>query len=248
MSQIRIGTSGWAYKHWREKFYESGVESAEYLRFYGREFDTAEINYSFYKLPTPQNYFDWAGEVDDDFIFAVKGSRYLTHMKKLKEPEQPWSLICDTAGCLGPKLGPILMQFPARWLKNIERLSEFLECVDNHPACAHAKTRIAFEFRDESWFCKEVYNLLEKYGAALCIADSLEFVRKDVITADFTYFRYHGRMPIYAASYSSQQLKIEARKMQKLADEGIDIFAYFNNDGNAHAIKNVRSIKQLLGI
>jgi uncharacterized protein YecE (DUF72 family) len=245
---LRIGTSGWAYKHWIGKFYPRDLKPEDYLSFYAREFDTAEINYSFYKLPTEENYINWSHEVGPNFTFAVKGSRYLTHMKKLKEPADPWRKICDTAGCLDEKLGPILMQFPERWKKNIERLEEFLavtraaDTADNKAQGA----RLAFEFRDESWFCKQVYALLEKFNAALCIADSLRFIRKDVLTADFTYLRYHGRTPIYAANYSTRELNAESKKIEKFLDRGIDVYAYFNNDGQAHAISNARQLKSML--
>ena len=248
MSDIRIGTSGWVYKHWRTKFYPDEIKPGQYLNFYAEEFDTAEINYSFYKLPSQENYLDWANQVGDDFVFAVKGSRYLTHMKKLKDPTDPWRRIYSTAGCLGNKLGPILMQFPARWLKNTERLEEFLQCTKDNKIPDETLVRLAFEFRDESWFCKEVYALLEKYDAALCIADSLKFIRKDVVTTDFTYIRYHGRTPIYAANYSTAELRNESKKIAKFAANGIDVYAYFNNDGQAHAIKNARKIKEMLSI
>jgi uncharacterized protein YecE (DUF72 family) len=245
---LRIGTSGWAYKHWLDRFYPDDLKPDDYLRYYAHEFNTAEINYSFYKLPSEENYHNWFQEVGPDFIFAVKGSRYLTHMKKLKDSADPWQKICDTAGCLDKKLGPILMQFPERWKKNTERLKEFLEITkaantgDNKAQGA----RIAFEFRDESWFCKEVYALLEKFDAALCIADSLKFIRKDVLTTDFTYIRYHGRTPIYAANYSISELKTESKKIQKFLGDGINVYAYFNNDGEAHAIENARQLKKML--
>lgn len=244
--KVRIGTSGWAYKHWLGKFYPDDMKADDYLSFYASEFETAEINYSFYKLPSAENYTNWARDVGDDFIFAVKGSRYLTHMKKLKDPADPWHKICATAGVLGHKLGPVLMQFPAHWSKNVDRLREFLECTKNNECEQDSNFRLAFEFRDPSWFCSEVYKILEAYDAALCIADSLDFVRKDVVTTDFIYIRYHGRKPIYAANYSNRELTTEAKKIRKFLESGSDVFAYFNNDGEAHAIKNARRLRELL--
>jgi uncharacterized protein YecE (DUF72 family) len=245
---LRIGTSGWAYKHWIGRFYPIDLKPDDYLSFYAQEFNTVEINYSFYKLPSEESYINWFQEVGSDFIFAVKGSRYLTHMKKLKDSRDPWQKICDTASCLDRKLGPILMQFPERWKKNTERLHEFLEitkAIDTTENKAGG-ARLAFEFRDESWFCKEVYDVLEKFGAALCIADSLKFIRKDVVTTDFTYIRYHGRTPIYAANYSKSELRAESKKIQKFLDNDIDVYAYFNNDGEAYAIENARQLKKML--
>ena len=246
MAQIRVGTSGWVYKHWCGTFYPENLKPTEFLSFYSKQFDTAEINYSFYKLPTPENYVGWAKAVGPEFVFAVKASRYLTHLKKLNEPKDSWSRILDTAGSLTSKLGPILLQFPARWSRNDERLREFLEMASARTSDNDYQLRLAFEFRDPTWFCNSVYKILEKYGAAVCIADSLKFTRKDVVTAAFTYMRYHGRTPIYAASYSSRELRAEAKKIRKFADSGIDVFAYFNNDGEAHAIANARTLKEML--
>jgi uncharacterized protein YecE (DUF72 family) len=247
MTIARIGTSGWAYKHWKDIFYPIELSADAELAFYSANFDTAEINYSFYKLPSVQSYENWRDETPDDFLFSVKASRYLTHMKKLIDPEEPWSRIQDTAGQLNEKLGPILFQFPERWKKNVARLQQFLEVASPSPSKAGShRYKLTFEFRDDSWFCSEVYKLLEKHNAALCIADSLKYSRKDIVTADFVYFRYHGREPIYAADYSASEIRAEAKIISKLLDQKLNVFAYFNNDGRGHAIKNAKHLRKLL--
>jgi uncharacterized protein YecE (DUF72 family) len=237
-----VGTSGWVYKSWKGRFYPTDLKSDNYLHFYADEFPTAEVNYSFYKLPSLETYEKWAVEVPSDFIFAVKASRYLTHMKKLKDPEEPWKLLTEHAAPLQKHLGPILLQFPEKWSVNLDRLKEFLAVINAEDA--HFKT--AFEFRHESWFVPEVMKLLEKYGSALCIADSSKFVRQDTITSDFTYVRYHGRGSLYASNYSIKQLEIEASKLDKYLRQGITVFAYFNNDAEAKAIKNAKTLTSLL--
>lgn len=240
--EIWIGTSGWVYPHWKRRFYPPEVPATQYLHYYASHFDTAEINNSFYRLPTQATYQKWAATVPDGFTFAVKGSRYLSHMKKLKDPEDPWSRIISTAGELKDRLGPILLQFPASWPKNMERLREFLELEQV------AGRRVVLEFRHQTWFSNDVYRLLEKHGVALCIADSTVFPRRDVITADFTYLRYHGRERLYAADYSDADLQVEARLIEKWRNQGIDVFAYFNNDGEARAVANAKTLKRFLSV
>lgn len=241
-AQIRIGTSGWSYKHWRGKFYPSDLPVKGWLDYYQKEFDTAEINNSFYRLPSEETYAQWAEQVDSNFLFAVKGSRFLTHMKKLKDAEEPWDNIVSHSDYLGERRGPVLLQFPERWNKNLLRLEEFFEITTQNTA-----VDIALEFRNESWFSSDVYRLLEKYDIALCIADSDKFRREDRLTSHFSYFRYHGRgAHIYADSYSGQQLKKEAKLISKFAKDGTSVFVYFNNDGNANAIKNAKTLRKLI--
>ncbi|HEY9732001.1 MAG TPA: DUF72 domain-containing protein [Drouetiella sp.] len=237
-----IGTSGWEYKHWSKRFYPTDIAPKEHLPFYARHFCTTEINNSFYKLPSVETYEKWASEVNPDFLFSVKASRYLTHMKKLKDADDPWHRIAGTSSALKDKLGPILLQFPANWKKNTERLSEFL----NIAFADKATPMLAFEFRDESWFEKDIIKLLEEFNCALCIVDSPDFVRKEIITASFTYIRYHGRQTLYASKYTSRQLHVEAAKISKWLEKTTTVFAYFNNDAQAFAVKNAQELNDLL--
>ncbi len=239
-----IGTSGWVYQHWRGLFYPEQLPAKDFLRFYSAEFRSAEINNSFYRLPTAQAYQHWAENTPDDFVFAVKASRFLTHMKKLKDPLEPWTNVLNRSAELGSRLGPILLQFPERWQKNLARLEEFFEMA----AAQTQRPRVAIEFRHASWFDQSTFKLLEKWGVALCIADSDRFIREDRLTADFTYYRYHGRGQLYATSYSKNFLEKEAATLSSLLKQNIDVYAYFNNDGNAHAIKNARTLEQAMEV
>lgn len=239
--KLLIGTSGWSYKHWRRKFYPENLPESEWLRYYCQTFSTAEINNSFYKLPSVETYENWKQQSASNFTFAVKGSRFLTHMKKLKDATEPWDNIVSHSAGLGSKRGPILLQFPEKWKKNLARLQEFFEITKENQ-----NVDIALEFRNETWFASDTFKLLEKYGVALCIADSQRFIRQDVITGPFTYFRYHGRgARIYAGSYSKEVLKKEAKKMTKLLSQKTSVYAYFNNDGNANAVRNAKTLEQL---
>lgn len=236
-----IGTSGWEYKHWQKRFYPSSIKQNQHLPFYSSKFSTAEINNSFYKLPSVETYTKWASEVPSGFVFAVKGSRYLTHMKKLKEPEDPWHRIEVTSSALKEHLGPILLQFPANWKKNVERLRNFLNV-----AFSNSNPRIAFEFRHESWYDKEITDLLEEFNCAMCVVDAPDFVKKEVITSDFMYIRYHGRESLYASKYTTRQLEKEAQKIQNWLEQNIEVYAYFNNDAQAYAVNNAEELTEFL--
>lgn len=242
MAEIYIGTSGWLYKSWQKRFYPASLPNHECLNFYAEEFATVEINSTFYHLANPNSYSNWRKQVPDDFIFSVKASRYLTHNKKLKDPNEPWRRMLSGAHRLKSKLGPILLQFPAHWKKNYDRLSEFLDSVTSKQVNTPA---LVFEFRNESWLCKEVLKLLEKYSAAWCIADSHSFPRLTVSTADFAYFRFHGRQKI-DPKYTRTQLKKEAAIMNQFKNDGIGVFAYFNNDAKGYAIENAQTLKSLV--
>lgn len=237
-----IGTSGWEYKHWEERFYPTDLKKDAHLSFYAEQFSTAEINNSFYKLPSIDTYSKWAEEVPPDFLFSVKASRYLTHMKKLKEPDDPWHRIMQTTAALETKLGPILLQFPANWKVNISRLEEFLNVV----YAAEHPPRLAFELRHESWYDKQVIKLLENFNCALCVVDAPDFVRNEYVTSDFMYIRYHGRKSLYASKYTTRQLQVEASKIARWLSQKMDVFAYFNNDAHAYAVANAKELENLL--
>jgi uncharacterized protein YecE (DUF72 family) len=243
MSRLWIGTSGWTYKSWRGTFYPPDVPSRRYLQFYAGEFPTTEVNCSFYHLPRHQTYANWAEQVPEDFIFSVKASRFITHIKRLLDVEAAWQTFLERALLLGPRLGPILFQFPESFPKAPERLAEFLEIVNKNGS---ARLRTVFEFRHESWFSEETYRLLKRHGAALCIADSGRYPRKDVLTADWVYIRYHGRSRLFASNYSKAVLADEAKKIKRHLRNGSEVFVYFNNDARGYAVKNARTLRGLL--
>jgi uncharacterized protein YecE (DUF72 family) len=242
MARILVGTSGWTYGSWRGTFYPEALPRRRYLEFYAREFPTTEVNYSFYHLPTPQTYANWAAQVPDGFLFALKASRLITHTKRLHEVEEAWRRFVQHAQALGPHLGPILLQLPPRFPKDAGRLADFLAMAQ----ATSPTPRLAFEFRHESWFADDLYQLLSRHGAALCIADAPAFPRRDVCTADFAYLRFHGRTELFASSYSEAELADEARLMRGFVRQGLDVYAYFNNDARGHAVHNARQLRALL--
>ena len=180
-----IGTSGWHYDHWKGPFYPKDLSATGFLEHYAGLFPTAEINNSFYRLPEEKTLAGWRETTPKGFVFSVKASRYLTHMKKLKDPDEPLERLLDRVSALGDKLGSILFQLPPRWKINSERLESFLDVLpENH--------RYAFEFRDASWFDDEVYGLLTEYGASFCVYDLDGQTSPKEVTADFVYVRLHG--------------------------------------------------------
>lgn len=237
---LLIGTSGWSYKDWRGRFYPPGTAVDDYLAFYSRTFSTVEINNSFYRLPPPESFKRWARATPEDFIFSVKASRYISHVKKLKGIEGPLKRFLSAASGLGRKLGPVLFQFPANWKANPARLSEMLDL-------APEGFRYVFEFRHPSWFQEDVYDLLAGHGAALCLAYSEKWPNADKITADFVFIRLHGQQPTYASKYSHEELKDLAAKIATYRRLNFDIFVYFNNDANAFAVQNALELRELTG-
>src|SRR5437762_3655428 len=198
-----IGTSGWNYRHWLGPFYPQRFPAAEMLKFYTQYFNTVELNNSFYHLPTVNAFKTWRATVPDNFRFAVKGSRFITHMKKLKAPKTSTRKFFTRVEKLEDKRGPILFQLPPHWRVNVQRLATFLERLP-------AGYRYAFEFREPSWFADEVYDLLRKHNVALCVFHMSGYEAPMVITANFVYVRFHGAQSTYGGSYSDSQLKMWA--------------------------------------
>lgn len=235
--EIRIGTSGWSYSHWRELFYPKGLRQKDWLEFYGRSFDTVEVNATFYRLPKLEQVENWAGITPAGFCFAVKGSRFLTHIKRLGDTGEPLDRFFDLIGRLEEKAGPVLWQLPPQMKRDDDRLAAFAGALPG-------SWRHAFEFRHESWFCPKVYDILERADAALCIGDHPEWPQDVVLTTGWTYLRFHlgeddGR-------YSPGQLEGWAERIQGLVAEGADIYAYFNNDAWGYALENARELRALL--
>lgn len=236
---IHIGTSGWHYDHWRGPFYPENLRPADYLRFYRQQFQTVEINNSFYRLPTEKALIDWRESVQPNFIFAVKGSRYITHLKKLTDPEQSVSVFLERASLLGDKLGPILFQLPPRWRFNAERLRNFLEVLPhNH--------RYALELRDPSWLHEEAYRLLKKYGVAFCIYELTGRISPKEVITDLVYIRLHGPGGAYQGNYDRQTLSGWAQDIAAWAAQGKEVFCYFDNDEAGYAALNALELQEML--
>ena len=238
-SKVYIGTSGWNYKHWLGRFYPSGLPDRQMLSFYANHFDTVEINNSFYHLPAAKTFTNWRNTVGKDFCFAVKGSRFITHMKKLKAPKTSSRKFFARVKHLDNKLGPILFQLPPRWRCNVERLAEFLESLPK-------SYRYCFEFRDLSWNVRETYDLLEKHNVALCIYHQTGYDSPDEIIADFVYVRLHGTETKYGGSYPTTVLKGWARRIKKWNSDSKTVYFYFNNDPEGHAVKNALELRELI--
>jgi uncharacterized protein YecE (DUF72 family) len=236
---VHIGTSGWNYDHWKEVFYPVDLPSDRWLRFYGDRFRSVEINNTFYNLPEKKTFENWRRETPDGFIFAVKASRYITHMKKLKEPVEAVRRFMDKAYMLDEKLGPVLFQLPPHWRCNPERLDSFLELLPR-------EHRYTFEFRDKSWFREEVYEVLRKHKAALCIYQLSGFLSPKELTAEFTYIRLHGPGAAYEGSYGSSTLAGWAETLSSWSREGMPVYCYFDNDQHGYAAQNALWLQSML--
>jgi uncharacterized protein YecE (DUF72 family) len=238
--EIRIGTSGWHYKHWRGPFYPRDMPASKMLAFYLQRFDTVEINNSFYRLPSENTFSAWRDATPAGFCFAVKGSRFITHNKKLKDPEPALERLLPNVEALDDKLGPILFQLPPQWQINVERLELFLKALPNYH-------RYAFEFRNATWAAKDVYDALRRHNAAWCIFHIAGFMSSCEITADFTYIRLHGPGGKYQGSYTDEQLKAWADRIHSW--RGLrSAFVYFDNDQAGFAVENALRLRQLAGL
>lgn len=234
---IRIGTSGFHYKHWKGPFYPAKLPAAKMLDHYVQHFDTVELNNSFYRLPEPGAFDTWREATPGNFIFAVKASRFLTHNKKLKEPEQALDNLLPRAAHLGSKLGPILFQLPPHWRVNAERLHNLLEILPRD-------LRYAFEFRELSWINPEIDSILKKFNAAFCIYELAGYHSPLTITADFAYVRLHGpESGKYQGSYSRQKLKRWDRQIEEWRTQLKAIYIYFDNDQYGYAAANALALK-----
>jgi uncharacterized protein YecE (DUF72 family) len=239
MATVWIGTSGWVYRHWMGVFYPPRMPGPRQLPFYAARFRSVEVNYSFYRLPARVVFAGWREATPPGFLFAVKGSRYLTHLKKLKDPEEPLARLMDHAGGLAEKLGPILFQVPPNWTADPGRLSSFLAALQ-----PYAPQRFAFEFRHDSWLVPATYSLLEQAGAALCLPVSPAVPLDVRLTAPWTYIRMHGGQ--WSTDYSDAELAAWAERVRGFLDRNADTYIYFNNDPEGHAILDAARLRALL--
>jgi uncharacterized protein YecE (DUF72 family) len=237
--EFYIGTSGWHYKHWKGKFYPSELSDADHFPFYCTLFSTVEINNSFYKLPSLKTFGDWRKESPPGFIFSVKGSRFISHMKKLNVNASSIQKFFNRAERLKEKLGPILFQLPPKWNVNAERLSTFLSRIPK----SH---RYVFEFRNETWYTSEVYEILRKHNAAFCIYELAHHITPMEVTADFVYVRLHGPGEKYQGNYSLRDISKWAKRGKEWAQEGKDVYVYFDNDQEAYAAFNAWQLLELV--
>lgn len=237
-TKYHIGCSGFYYKDWVGKFYPEDLNKKKWLEFYAESFDTVEINNSFYRLPKENVVQGWYDRTPENFKFTLKGSRYITHIKKLKEVGESVAYFYHLADILAEKLGSILWQLPPAFKKNIERLETFCKLLA-------PEYKNVMEFRHPSWFDEEVYDILRKYDVAYCIISAPEGLPEDVITtAQHGYLRFHGKDEWYNYDYSEDQLKEWVDILEKMNMK--EVFIYFNNDYNANAVKNGKRLIELL--
>jgi uncharacterized protein YecE (DUF72 family) len=236
-SEIRVGCSGWQYKHWRGSFYAPELLQSRWFSHYALTFDTVEINNSFYRLPDPETFDRWREQAPAHFLYAVKASRFLTHMKKLKDPEEPVARFFDHARHLGRHLGTVLYQLPPRFPVNLERLERFLRALPT-------RHRHTVEFRDTSWYDERVYDLLRRYSVALCLHDMQGSAIGKLVIGPFVYVRFHHGTSKYGGRYADDRLDDWAEWLAARHAEGLDVFAYFNNDTGGHAPRDAVRLRQ----
>jgi uncharacterized protein YecE (DUF72 family) len=227
---VLIGTSGWQYRSWRDAVY-GGQPQKRWLEQYATEFQTVEVNNAFYRLPEKKTFEDWCNRTPDDFIVAVKISRYLTHIKRLRDPQEPVQRFVDRAEGLGKKLGPVLLQLPP----NLEGDADLLSAtLDEFPDFM----KVAVEPRHDTWFTDDVRAVLEKHGAALCLADRKGLITPEWKTCDWGYVRFHEGRATPQPCYGRTALETWAERLAGTYSKHEEVYVYFNNDTNVCAVRD----------
>lgn len=235
--KVFIGCSGWNYKDWRGKFYPEGLAQKNWLEFYAERFNTVEVNNTFYKFPKDATLEKWRKTVPADFNFTLKGSRYITHMKKLNDVKESVGKFYDAAGFLNRKLSCLLWQLPPNLHRNDEKLTSFCEMLDS-------RRKNVIEFRHISWFEPEVYKILEKYNISFCAISSPDFPEEMIVTNKTGYVRFHGKgKNWYDYYYSDEELKEWHKKISETNLE--EVYIYFNNDIGANSVENALQLKKM---
>jgi uncharacterized protein YecE (DUF72 family) len=246
MAHAYVGTSGWNYREWRGSFFPEDLAAKNWLAFYATRFDSVEINYTFYRLPSVESCRAWYRQTPPNFRFAVKASRYITHLKRLRDSREAWAAFLKRVKVLKEKLGPILLQFPSNFRAtetNLHSVDEFLSYA------ARQSTRLALEFRDQSCLEKEMLAILRRHRAALVVSHSSKYPVADICpTSDFSYFRFHGPKQMFASAYPSGELRDWADQMKAQLQAHRDVYAYFNNDSGGHAPRDANTLLKNLPI
>jgi uncharacterized protein YecE (DUF72 family) len=237
-----IGTSGWNYAGWKEDFY-SGVPRKSWLEYYAASFDALEVDGTFYHLLRENVARAWYERTPANFRFAVKGHRYITHLKRLEPPAESLKLQRNSAAPLGEKLSAVLWQLPANFHKDIRKLSGFAVMLDGWPEVRHV-----IEFRDRSWFDDEVAGLMERERLAVCQSDAATWPMWKAVTTDLVFVRLHGHSSTYASNYEHDELEQWAKRVRNWLNEGRDVHVYFDNDAKGYAPWNALTLMELLGL
>jgi uncharacterized protein YecE (DUF72 family) len=248
---LRVGCSGWNYKHWRGPVYPAEVPARLWFARYAAMFDTVEVNNTFYKLPEAATFASWRERAPDNFVFAIKASRFLTHLKRLKEPEEPVARLFEHARELGEKFGPILYQLPGNFHRDLQRLEELLAILPRTlgeigGAPREQRLQHTIEFRHPSWYVDETYAVLNAHGAALCIHDKAGSAITSPIDGPFVYVRFHGPSGRYFGRYERRRIDDWAGRLAEQWRGGRDVYAYFNNDPEGMAVFNAQELRDEL--
>jgi uncharacterized protein YecE (DUF72 family) len=241
--RLYVGTSGWSYSHWAKgRFYPRGLRSNEWLRYFAERFNTVEINASYYRLPKLEMVERWRTQVPGRFRFAVKLWKRITHQKRLSECADDLAAFLDTAAGLGTRRGPLLVQLPPSLHCDAALLRGFLG--DLKRAIGRKRWRVTFEFRHASWITPPIIGVLDEFGHALCLADMPRCPITRPGNAEFVYVRRHGPEGTYGGCYSSRHIKADARQVAEWLNLGRDVFCYYNNDMDGHALDNARQLRR----
>lgn len=245
---MRIGCSGWSYKHWRGRFYPDAVPVRQWLPYYAARFDTVETNGTFYRLPEVEAVAAWTTQVPPSFLMAVKASRYLTHLKRLKDAAEPLHRLFERVAPLGRHLGPVLYQLPPHFHRDEARLAAFLHALPTTLPDSHDRVplRHVIEFRDPSWYTEAVFSQLAEAGVALCLHDMAGSAITTAPAAPFVYVRFHGAGGRYFGSYAEATLDRWAERLAGECQAGRDVYAYFNNDPDAAAPRDAAVLRAAL--
>ncbi len=238
-ASIRIGTSGWTYNHWQRIFYPVEWPKSRWLEYYTKHFDTVELNASFYRLPNPATFKNWKARTPDNFLWSVKGSKFITHIKRLEEPAESLDRLYSVSAGLGEKLGVILFQLPPSLAFDEKVFRGFCESLN-------PQVRHALEIRHPSWISNQVFGISSEFNIALCMADTAgRYPSLEAITADFIYIRLHGSRRLYASEYAEEELRIWAEKIEVW---NMETFIYFDNDFEGYAVTNAKRLKEILRV
>jgi uncharacterized protein YecE (DUF72 family) len=241
LSRVRIGTSGWTYDGWRGPFYPPDVPKTRWLEWYGTQFASTEINGSFYRTPSLEAVRAWRKQTPDEFVFAWKASKFITHWKRLGDnSKSSIALMTTRLRVLGPKAGPVLFQLPARFEADPDRLAAFVRLLPR-------RYRYVFEFRHRSWYVDDIFEVLRRYDLALCISDHHDAPAPWEVTARHVYVRGHGPTGRYKGSYTDETLRKWARSIRTWIRDGRTVYVYFDNDQKSAAPKDARRLAAILG-
>lgn len=240
MTTLLIGTSGWVYPHWSGVFYPPGLPQSRWLEFYAGRFPTVEVNNSFYRLPSAETFRAWRSRVPQGFVFSVKASRFITHVKRLRDPRAPLRLLIGRAGYLDAMLGPLLFQLPPRFPVDLDRLETFLRALP-------ASVRSVMEFRDPSWHVPAVYDLLQRYGVGYCIMVAPTLTCDPIVTGRLLYARFHAPAGSGPA-FGRRRLNVWARRLDGLLQQADAGYVYFNNDAAGAAVADAAVLRSLLRV